>query len=179
MHIIIAAISALAALVWALHSLQNSGVDLNSFNPFTWARRRKWQKQYGTKPIYNLPTAMEAAAAIIVGTLKQEGEISREQKQTVINLFTANFNLENQEAMDLFASSAHLVHDEINFEHSIAPILKLSIKQFTSPMITTLLSLLKQVVELEGEPTKTQINIIESVALEFKKVNKSNTDWNG
>lgn len=177
MHIIIAAISALAALVWALHSLQNSGVDLNSFNPFTWARRRKWQKQYGTKPIYNLSTATDAAAAIIVGTLKQEGEISREQKQTVIDLFASNFNLGNQEAMDLFASSAHLVHNEINFEQSIPHILKLSIKQFTPSMITTFLSLLEQVVELEGTPTKIQANIIERVGIEFKKSNKNKIGW--
>lgn len=178
MHIIIAAISALAALVWALHSLQNSGVDLNSFNPFTWARRRKWQKQYGTKPVYNLSTPMEAAAAIIVGTLKQEGEISREQKQTVINLFTTNFNLENQDALDLFASSSHLVQGEVNFEHSVPHILKLSVKQFTPSMITTFLSLLEQVVNLEGEPTKGQSNIITNVRNEFKKVNKNNPNWN-
>ena len=33
-------ITALAGLIWALHSLQNAGVNLNAFNPFYWARRR-------------------------------------------------------------------------------------------------------------------------------------------
>ncbi|HEM8878560.1 phenylacetic acid degradation protein [Providencia stuartii] len=177
MHIIIAAISALAALVWALHSLQNSGVDLNSFNPFTWARRRKWQKQYGVKPIYNLSTATEAAAVIIVGALKQEGEISREQKQTVINLFIKNFNLETQDAVDLFSSSSHLVHNEINFDQSIPHILKLSITQFTPAMVETFLSLLEKVIMLEGEPTKGQINIIENVRNEFKRMKKKSLGW--
>ncbi|EKT0593503.1 TPA: phenylacetic acid degradation protein [Morganella morganii] len=178
MHIIIAAISALAALVWALHSLQNSGVDLNSFNPFTWARRRKWQKQYGVKPIYNLPTATEAAAVIIVGTLKQEGEISREQKQTVITLFTDNFNLKNQDAADLFSSSSHLVHDnELNFDQSVPHILKLSMKQFTPEMIVTFLSLLEDVATLEGQPTKAQTDIIEMVRDVFKRANKNNVNW--
>ncbi|WP_240182645.1 phenylacetic acid degradation protein [Morganella morganii] len=178
MHIIIAAISALAALVWALHSLQNSGVDLNSFNPFTWARRRKWQKLYGVKPIYNLPTATEAAAVIIVGALKQEGEISREQKQTVITLFTDNFNLENQDAADLFSSSSHLVHDnELNFDQSVPHILKLSMKQFTPEMVVTFLSLLERVVTLEGEPTKAQTDIIDRVRETFKSENKNNINW--
>lgn len=178
MHIIIAAISALAALVWALHSLQNSGVDLNSFNPFTWARQRKWQKQYGVKPIYNLPTATEAAAVIIVGALKQEGEISREQKQTVITLFTDNFNLENQDAADLFSSSSHLVHDnELNFDQSVPHILKLSMKQFTPEMVVTFLSLLERVVTLEGKPAKAQTDIIDRVRETFKRENKNNINW--
>ena len=34
MHIIIGVITAIAGFMWALHSLQNAGVDLNAFNPF-------------------------------------------------------------------------------------------------------------------------------------------------
>lgn len=89
MHIIIGVLTAIAGLVWALHSLQNSGVDLNSFNPFTWARRRKWEKLYGAKPLYNLVKPMEAAASLIVGTLAQEGIISSDQKMQVISLFNS------------------------------------------------------------------------------------------
>lgn len=44
MHILIGLITAIAGLVWALHSLQNAGVNLNGFNPFYWMRRRKWEK---------------------------------------------------------------------------------------------------------------------------------------
>jgi len=41
-HIIIGVITAIATLVFALNRLQDSGVNLNSFNPFFWARRRAW-----------------------------------------------------------------------------------------------------------------------------------------
>lgn len=125
-----------------------------------------------------MPTATEAAAVIIVGTLKQEGEISREQKQTVITLFTDNFNLENQDAADLFSSSSHLVHDnELNFDQSVPHILKLSMKQFTPEMIVTFLSLLEDVATLEGQPTKAQTDIIEMVRDVFKRENKNNVNW--
>ena len=45
MHILIAAITAIGGLIWALYRLQNSGFDLNAFNPFYWARRREWEKK--------------------------------------------------------------------------------------------------------------------------------------
>lgn len=163
MHIIIAAITAIAGLIWALHSLQNSGVDLNSFNPFTWARRRKWENLYRAKPIYNLTKPMEAAAVIMVGVLKQEGEISREQKQEVINLFKSNFMLSDQESVDLFASSAHLVKDELNLDQSIKHILKPSISQFTPDMASSFIALLDKVSKLEGTPSRSQLSVISNV----------------
>lgn len=41
MHIIIGVITAIAGLLWALNRLNESGFNLNSLNPFLWARRRK------------------------------------------------------------------------------------------------------------------------------------------
>lgn len=80
MHIIIATISAIAGLLWALNHLQNSGVALNSFNPFLWARRRKWAKQLGAKPMYGLTDSMEAAALLVVAVAKEHGDITRDTK---------------------------------------------------------------------------------------------------
>lgn len=177
MHIIIAAITAIAGLIWALYALQNAGVDLNAFNPFTWARRRKWEKLYGSKPIYNLTKPMEAAAAIMVGVLKQEGEVSREQKQEVIDLFKANFMLSDQDAVELFASSAHLVKDEVNLDQSIKYILKPSMSQFTPDMASSFIELLDKVSKLEGTPSKSQISVISNVKSEIGKQSKPNSKW--
>lgn len=177
MHIIIAAITALAGLIWALHSLQNAGLDLNSFNPFTWARRRKWERLYGAKPLFNLAKPMEAAAAIMVGVLKQEGEISREQKQAVIDMFKSSFSLDEQEAVELFSASAHLVKDEINIDQSIRHILKPSITQFTPDMAASLIDLLGKVARLEGAPSKSQQAIIVSVEKELKVLGKPRSKW--
>lgn len=176
MHIIIGVLTAIAGLVWALHSLQNSGVDLNSFNPFTWVRRRKWEKLYGAKPLYNLDKPMEAAAAIVVGVLNQEGIISKEQKQKVVELFMSNFRLDEQDAVALFASSSHLVKDEINLHQSIKNILTPSISKFTPEMKDSFVDLLSSVAKLEGDISESQRKIIASVAsvLSVEKDPKSN-----
>lgn len=96
----------------------------------------------------------------------------------MITLFSDNFNLKNQDAADLFSSSSHLVHDnELNFDQSIPHILKLSMKQFTPEMVLTFLSLLENVVTLEGEPKKAQTDIIDRVRDTFKSANKNNINW--
>ncbi|MEX2962926.1 hypothetical protein [Microbulbifer sp. TYP-18] len=71
MHILIGIITAIAGLVWALNSLQNSGVNLNAFNPFMWLRRRKWEKSLGTKPMHALTDSMEVAALLVVAVARE------------------------------------------------------------------------------------------------------------
>ena len=91
MHIIIAILTAVVGVIWALYRLQNSGVDLNSFNPFYWLRRRAWEAKLGTKPLHRLEKPLEVAAVLVVAALKTEGEISREQKRKSSTSLRKNF----------------------------------------------------------------------------------------
>ena len=65
MHILIGILTAIAGLVWALYRLQNSGVNLNSFNPFFWFRRRKWEKNLHGKQLHRLDKPIDVAAALV------------------------------------------------------------------------------------------------------------------
>ena len=176
MHIIIGAITALAGLIWALNSLQRSGFDLNSLNPFHWARRRKWQKLYCRKPLYELDKPLEAAGAIIVGLVNQEGIISQEQKKHVIELFESNFNLNSNEANELLLASSHLVKDELNLAGSVRNILEISRSKFTPEMIETFIEILKSAANFHGSATAIQQDIIDAVTKFFRADAKSN-EW--
>ena len=54
---IIAAITALAGLLWALNSLQRSGFHFSSLNPLLAYRRWQWTRSYGGKAIYKIGRA--------------------------------------------------------------------------------------------------------------------------
>ena len=71
MHIIIGLLTTTAGLIWALHALQNSDFDLNSLNPFYYARRRKWQNTYGARAILNIDEPMTLGAVMILGVADQ------------------------------------------------------------------------------------------------------------
>lgn len=93
---------------------------------------------------------------LIVGMVKQEGEISREQKATVIDIFVNNFHLTEDQAREVFGSSVYLLKDELNLDQSVPGILAPSRESFTPDQATSLIELLEQVAALEGEATHAQ-----------------------
>ena len=132
MHIIIGLISAAAGLLWAINSLQNSGFRLSSLNPFLWMRRNKWKKQYAQSPLYMLENPMEAAAAVLLGVAKLEGEISKEQKREILSIFSDEFKLDVDKAKELFASTSFMLQSENNFLTNIDKVLAPSKSNFSA-----------------------------------------------
>ncbi|WP_308364583.1 MULTISPECIES: TerB family tellurite resistance protein [unclassified Microbulbifer] len=177
MHILIGLITAIGGLVWALYRLQNAGVDLNSFNPFYWLRRRNWQKQLGTKPLHRLDRPMDAAAVLLVAIAKAEGEISREQKAQITDIFSSEFNLTEPQAAELFASSAYMLREVLDIEAEIKHILEPTKDTFTAEQCDSLLKMLARVAELEGNVGEVQQRIIDAVGGELERRAETSGKW--
>lgn len=163
MHIIIAVLTAAGGVLWGLYRLQNSGVNLNDFNPFYWFRRRRWQQLARVKPLHALSSPMEAAACLVVGTAKLEGEISREQKQAIIDLFAGEFCITMQQAQDLFAGSAFLLKDTLDISSETKDLLAPCQEKFTEATSASLLMMLEKVSQLDHQTTADQAKLIEQV----------------
>lgn len=172
MHIIIAALTALGGIIWALYRLQNSGVDLNSFNPFYWMRRREWEKKLGVKPIHRLTNPLEAAAVLVVGAVNLDGVITREQKNETVDIFCSEFRITNKEATELFAASLYLLNDVSNISAEVKNILAPTIERFEDRHIDSLLNMLKKVSNIEGEETAEQQELMRSVKEQFAMMKK-------
>lgn len=177
MHILIGFITAIAGLIWAFNSLQRSGFDLNSFNPFTWARRRKWEKLYGAKPMYNLKHPIEAATVIIIGALKEIGEITTDQKNHVLDILKVQLHLDESSAKEAFGSGIFMVKDELNSHQSIKNILTPTISSFSDKQSESLINIVKEVIELDGKPSETQTLILTAVETAFKNNKNSSSNW--
>lgn len=177
MHVLIGLITALGGLLWALHALQRSGLDLGGLNPFAWARRRRWQKLYGSKPIYSLERPMEVAALLIVGVLKEEGEISREQKTAVVEIFRNEFHLSDDQAREAFSASVFLLKDELNLDQSVQGIIEPCRDRFTPDQAESLLGMLERVAAIEGPATEAQRSIIDAVRRELTSAPDHQGRW--
>ncbi len=177
MHIIIGIISAIAGLIWALHSLQNAGVDLNALNPFTWARRRKWAKQLGVKPMHALKNSMEAAALLVVSIAKSEGEITRDTKMNILEIFEEQFGIKRNASIELFSSSAYMLQDTVNMEQEVRHVLAPSKDSYKPNHIQTLLDMMHKVASLEGEASQTQQAIIDAVKNELTMDTEQPSKW--
>ncbi|MEW5250219.1 hypothetical protein [Microbulbifer discodermiae] len=176
MHILIGIITAIAGLVWALNSLQNSGVNLNAFNPFMWLRRRKWEKSLGTKPMHALTDSMEVAALLVVAVAKEQGDITRDSKAEILSIFEREFGVRHSKAIEIYSFSVYLIQDTLNMAEEVRHILKPSKESFTSVHIAKLITMLKETASLEII-TEGQQAIIKSVELEFKDDEASASNW--
>ena len=106
MHIVIAAITAIAGLLWALNSLQRSGFQFSSLNPFLAWRRFQWSRTYGGRPIYKLDRPIDVAAVLLLGVAKADGAITSDQKRELLAMFQSEFSISRDEASDLLLASS-------------------------------------------------------------------------
>jgi len=177
MHIIIALITAAAGLIWALVKLQNSGLNLNALNPFFWWRRNQWQRKVGTQPLHQIQKPMEAVAVLLVASVKTEGEVSREQKKEIIQLFSSEFKLSNQEAVDLFSASSFMLQAVNDIVGEVKNILAPCKIKFSKNQAESAIELLTKVSLLDGEISTIQQEMIDATQKELVIEAKSNDTW--
>ncbi len=177
MHILLGLITTLAGLAWALYRLQNAGINLNSFNPFFWIRRRKWEQQLGTKPIHQLDNTIDAASVLMVTIAKMDGEITREQKTEIISLFENEFGLSHSDAIESYASSSYMLQDEVNIIAEVKNILEPNKTLFKPHQSESLLKMLNTLASNEGVQTKEQKDFIVEVVKQLHIDSKSARTW--
>jgi len=159
---IIAVISALAGLIWALSALQRSGFDFNSLNPFLAWRRWQWRKTYGDKPLYKLDRPIDVAAVLLLGVAKADGEITSEQKKELLGMFQSEFGLTREVASDLLRASSHLIRDEIYLVDRLDKILERSAASFERETADSLLGMMRRMATLEGSINGEQQKLLDA-----------------
>lgn len=167
MHYVIGLITALAGLLWALNALQRSGFRLSSLNPFLLYRRMKWEKEYGTKPLYRLDSAQDVAAVLLLGTAKCDGEISSNQKKKILSIFIDEFAMSKDDAADLLVAASFLIRNEVYIVDSLSRILARSRNKFTESQKRSLIAFMEEVAQLDGGPNAESRKLIAKTAQIF------------
>lgn len=177
MTIVIGIISALIGLIYALNKLQDSGVDLNAFSPFTYLRRRNWEKKLGTKPMHAVTDTMEAASLLVVAVAKEDGEITRDTKMDILKMFEQEFGVSRKRAIELFSSSAYLINGEMNLASEVKNILAPTKATFDDEKTQILIRMLDAVSNAEESVSTEQQAIIDAVNKELRVFEEKPTKW--
>lgn len=177
MHVIIAAITAIAGLLWALNALQRSGFQLSSLNPFLAYRRWQWRRTYGGKPIYKLERPMDVAAVLLLGVAKADGEITSDQKKTLLEMFQNEFGISRDEASDLLLASSYLIRDEIYIVDHLDKILERSADRFEPEAVASLLAMMRRMAALDGSINSEQQKLIEATERFFASRSRPRGAW--
>lgn len=177
MHIIIGFLVAVGGILFALNRLQQNGVDLNAFNPFTWFRRHKWKQKHGAKALHSIENPMEVAAVFIVGIVALEGEITIEQRNFIFSIFVDEFGISNESAGELYASASYLLKDEIDLSGQVRHIVAPCREAFDEGMVNSLIVYLNKVANYDIGASEFQRSLISAIERELALVEKVNSKW--
>lgn len=157
MHILISLLSFLALLFLVINRARNAGIDLN---PFPFIRRFKWDKQHNQKVIYTLSSPVELAGVLVVGIAKCEGDITANQKKTIIHLFAETFSVSTDEANDLLISSMYMLRDELEVQKIISKIVKYTDQKPSSAQMESIMEMMSTVASVDGSISKEQLGYL-------------------
>ena len=163
MHIILGVLGVVVTILVLLNRLQEGGIDIGWLNPFSWHRRRKFRLQYETPPAYSLDSPMDVVALFMLAIAKSDGELTKEQKETLLRLFQSDFKLSASEAKNLLGSSSHILGNGQDVRANPKSVLAKSIDSFTDAQIFSTKSLLEQAARIEGEPSNEQTKLLNSI----------------
>ncbi len=161
MHIVLAFLGSVITILILVNRLSETGISLDSLNPFAWYRKHKWLKKYHTRPIYNIKNSLDSAALYVVAVANADGMISLEEKKLILEIFEKEFELSDQEASGLFTASAFFLKEGDDVVQYMPQILKLSKGQYTQNQIDFTLECMKKVAALSIENSSRKNLIIE------------------
>ena len=177
MHYVIGLLGAIGTVLFVLYRMQRAGLDLNSFNPFLWYRRAKWQRRYATKPLYTLGEPMDVAAPLTLATARCEGEVSAEQKAFLLSCFENEFHLSENEASALLLSTAHLLRYETDITDQLGSILEASKQQFTPEQVRSTVDLMEKISWLDGASNAYQAELITKTKTILQAIHQPRGKW--
>lgn len=137
MHIIIAFLGTIVTILILLNRLAEAGISLGGLNPFLWRRRRKWKQQYEGNPIYQIDSPLDLAALLATATAKADGDMSSEEKKTLLDLFQKEFNVDKKASAELLISSSYLMGTGDELRSNLDKVIKPSLDKFTGVQVTS------------------------------------------
>jgi hypothetical protein len=177
MGIILEIIGIGITLMFGLAALKRAGIDIGWLNPFTFFHRMAWKKKVSVPPLYNLQHPVDVAAVLGMAVVKSTGEITSDQKQGLLNLYSKHLNANPSEANDLWIASSHLMRRSPVEASEISDILSRSAEKFSTFHIQTLFALMTEAKLLDKSTNSNQSALIEAAQTFFAKRNPDAKSW--
>jgi hypothetical protein len=168
MHIIIAMISAVAALLFALNRLQDSGFDLNSLNPFYWARRRAWEKQQ-VNPLYAVQAPRELGALLMLAVLQRGGALTSDEKQRLLGLWEDELHFSTAAARDMYGVASHLLDTDPNHGERIEDIVRPAREAMSEAQRRSIIDLVGRVADFDPAGREPRVGLAREVQRVLEK----------
>lgn len=174
MHIILGMLGSMISILYLLDRL---GVDIGWINPWSWRRRQAWAKKFGGDPIYSVEEPVDVAAMMIVGTIKLEGDLTVEQKASVLSQFEKRFSLDSRAASALFSSAAHLLGGPQVIGMQLDGLASRHKNTFKPDQVESMIGMIENIAVAGGRMSEVQRTYVESLRSNFVSPSPKKGTW--
>lgn len=134
MHIALLIAAVISGLIWGIVHLQRE------------LRRREWAKKNIT-PLYSLEKPRDLVAVLCFALLKCGGEITREQKESLLRLYEDELQYSGKEAAELYSYASYLISTDPNFSDKVREICAPALGNFTEEQKGLAVNLLRGLLD--------------------------------
>lgn len=177
MHIVLGLLGTLVTILWLLHRLAEMGIDLGGLNPWAWRRRRQWRGRSQGNPIYALESPMEVTALLMTAAAKLDGDMSGDEKRTLLALFRETFHLSESEASDLLAACVHLFGKGEEIRDNLTAVVRPSLERFSPEQAESALELVERITRVDGTPSQRQQDLLEQLVPLLRPAPPNKGQW--
>jgi len=162
MHIIIAAITAIAGALWAFSHFMNAANEGREAVGEVKGviRRGKWNRRVDQRLIENLSDPREAAAILMVQIAAYDGAVTDRQHAQMVSDMRDNFDADEATAEGLYAFGRMAVGEINDAGNSVRKILRPVTEVCTVDEKASLIAMLDRTAEIEGAPSDIQRRLI-------------------
>jgi len=177
MHFILGLLGTIVTILVLLNRLADAGIDLGGLNPFLWHRRRKWRKLSGGNPLFYISDPMDATAILMVAAVKADGDMTKEDKSHLLDLFETEFHLSKKDAADLLVSSVHLLGDGKELRRKVHKFLEPSRGGFSEEQAQSAIALVSHAAGAPEERHENATELLEQVEMLLTPKPAKQTVW--
>lgn len=162
MHILIAALGAIAAAFWAFTYFVGAAREgREAIRDVHGAfRGAKWSRKVGQRMIENLTDPREAAAVLLYQIAAYDGAVTDRQRQTIVADMKSTFGADAETAEGLFAFARAAVGQINDAANSLRKIAKPILDSCTPDERRQVIDMMLKAAEIEGPVSDTQNRLI-------------------
>ncbi len=177
MHFILGLLGTIVTILVLLNRLAEAGISLGGLNPFLWKRRRDWRNQYEGNPVFQIEDPLDATAILMVAVAKADGDMTRESKRLILDLYENKLNLSKKDAAGLLISSSHLLGDGLEVRANVNKFLAPSLSKYTEAKATSSIELIEQVANHENSTQPEMEKLLNEIKQIFLTKSVSSEGW--
>lgn len=160
MHILLGLIGSIVTILVIMYRLADIGVDLGGLNPFLWRRRRSWRQKFEANPIFALEDPREIAGVLLTGVAKIDGDLSADEKRSLLDEFETTLKLSPKEASELLASTGYLLGNLDVLREQRDELFGRYRERLAPDQTESLLEMTARIAALDGGPTAQQSDFV-------------------